>query len=63
MDVIGEFGACKVTGLPSGLTPHQLSYLVGPRIYFPTYGRVFPFAQALFGGEQLSAGAAAFGSA
>src|SRR6202163_458674 len=61
--VIGEFGACKVTGLPSGLTSHELSYLVGPRIYFPTRGRVFPFVQALFGGEQFSAGATGLGSA
>jgi outer membrane immunogenic protein len=61
--VIGEFGACKVTGLPSGFTSHELSYLVGPRVYFPTHGRLFPFVQALFGGEQLSAGATGFGSA
>src|SRR6202171_6278507 len=40
--VIGEFGACKVTGLPSGLTFHQLSYFVGPRIYFPPRGSGFP---------------------
>jgi outer membrane immunogenic protein len=61
--VIGEFGACKVTGLPSGLTSHELNYLFGPRVYFPTRGRVFPFVQALFGGEQFSAGATGLGSA
>ena len=61
--VIGEFGACKVTGLPSGLSSHELSYLAGPRVYFPTRGRVFPFVQALFGGEQFSAGATGLGSA
>src|ERR1700756_5979596 len=45
--VIGEFGGCKVTGLPSGTTSHELSYLFGPRVYFPTrHGRVFPFVQA-----------------
>jgi hypothetical protein len=60
--VIGEFGACKVTGLPSGLTLHELSYLGGPRIYFPTHGRVFPFVQALFGGEQFTANATGLGS-
>jgi outer membrane immunogenic protein len=62
--VIGEFGACKVTGLPSGTTAHELNYLFGPRVYFPTqHGRVFPFVQALLGGEQFSAGATGLGSA
>jgi outer membrane immunogenic protein len=62
--LIGEFGGCKVTGLPSGATAHELDYLFGPRVYFPTqHGRVFPFVQALFGGEQFSAGATGFGSA
>ena len=62
--VIGEFGACKITGTPSGTSAHELNYLFGPRIYFPTNrGRVFPFVQALFGGERFSAGASGFGSA
>lgn len=61
--VIGEFGACNVTGLPSGVTSHGLNYLFGPRVYFPTRGRVFPFVQALFGGERFSAGATGLGSA
>jgi len=52
--VIGEFGGCKVTGLPSGYSAHTLNYLFGPRLYFPTHGRVFPFVQALFGGERAS---------
>jgi len=62
LGVIGEFGACKVTGLPSGATAHELNYLFGPRMYFPTHGRVFPFVQALFGGEQFSAGVSGLGS-
>jgi opacity protein-like surface antigen len=62
--VIGEFGACKVTGMPSGATAHELNYLFGPRIYFPSSrGRVFPFVQTLFGGERFTAGATGFGSA
>ena len=61
--VIGEFGGCKVTGLPSGTSAHELDYLFGPRVYFPTQGRVFPFVQALLGGEQFSAGVTGFGSA
>ena len=60
--VIGEFGGCKVTGLPSGATAHELNYLFGPRVYFVGHGRVFPFVQALFGGEQFSAGATGLGS-
>lgn len=60
--VIGEFGACKVTGLPSGATAHEMDYLFGPRIYFHSSGRVFPFVQALFGGERFSAGVTGVGS-
>jgi opacity protein-like surface antigen len=60
--VIGEFGGCKVTGLPSGTSAHQLSYLFGPRLYFQPHGRIFPFVQALFGGDQLSAGLSGVGS-
>jgi opacity protein-like surface antigen len=61
--IIGEFGGCKVTGLPSGTSAHELDYLFGPRVYFPTRGRVFPFVQALVGGERFSAGVTGFGSA
>ena len=61
--LIGEFGGCKVTGLPSGVSSHELDYLFGPRFYVPTHGRVFPFVQVLFGGERFSAGVTGFGSA
>jgi opacity protein-like surface antigen len=61
--VIGDVGGCKVTGLPSGITSHEINYLFGPRVYFPTRGgRVFPYVQTLFGGEQFSAGATGLGS-
>jgi outer membrane immunogenic protein len=61
--VIGEFGGCKLTGLPSGVTAHELSYLFGPRVYFPmSRGRVFPFVQALFGGDRFSGGVSGLGS-
>jgi outer membrane immunogenic protein len=63
LGLIGEFGGCRVTGLPTGVSSHELDYLFGPRLYFPTHGRVFPFVQALFGGEQFSAGATGVGSA
>jgi opacity protein-like surface antigen len=61
--VIGEFGGCKVTGLASGVSSHALNYLFGPRLYFPTRGRVLPFVQVLVGGERFSAGATGLGSA
>ena len=61
--VIGEFGGCKVTGLPSGATAHEMDYLFGPRFYFPTHGRVYPFVQVLAGGERFSAGVTGLGSA
>jgi len=60
--IIGEFGACKVTGLATGVSAHEMDYLFGPRIYFPTHGRVYPFVQALFGGERFSAGVTGVGS-
>jgi len=60
--IVGEFGACKVTGLPSGATAHEMDYLFGPRVYFHAHGRVYPFVQALFGGERLSAGLTGVGS-
>jgi len=62
LGVIGDFGGCKVTGLPSGTSAHELNYLVGPRLYFRPQGRVFPFVQALVGGERFSAGITGVGS-
>lgn len=53
--IVGEFGACKVTGLPSGASAHEMNYLFGPRVHFSSHGRISPFVQALFGGERLSA--------
>ena len=60
--IIGEFGGCRVTGLPSGTSAHELSYLFGPRLYFRPQGRVFPFVQVLAGGEQFSAGISGLGT-
>jgi opacity protein-like surface antigen len=62
LGIVGEFGACKVTGLPSGVSSHEMDYLFGPRVYFHPQGRVFPFVQALFGGERFSAGVTGVGS-
>jgi len=60
--IVGEFGGCKVTGLPSGTSAHEMNYLFGPRLGFSSHGRVFPFVQALFGGERFSAGVTGIGS-
>lgn len=61
--IVGEFGACKVTGLPAGASAHEMDYLFGPRVYFRAQGRVYPFVQGLFGGERFSAGVTGVGSA
>lgn len=53
--VVGDVGGCKITGLPSGTSSHELNFLFGPRVAFRNYGRVTPYVQALFGGEKASA--------
>lgn len=61
--VVGDFGGCKITGLPAGTSSHAINYLFGPRVSFHSYGRVTPYAQVLFGGERFSANATGVGSA
>lgn len=61
--VIGEFGGCKVTGMPSGTSAHEMNYLFGPRLSFGNHGgRIYPFVQTLLGGERFSAGVSGVGS-
>ena len=60
--VVGEFGACRVTGLPSGVSAHELDYLFGPRVYFHPHGRLFPFVQGLFGGDRFTGSLSGAGS-
>src|SRR6266849_7472310 len=60
--IVGEFGACKVTGLASGASAHEMDFLFGPRMYFHAHGRLNPFVQGLFGSERLSAGFTGAGS-
>jgi opacity protein-like surface antigen len=55
LGVVGEFSGCKVTGLPSGVSAHTLTYLFGPRVTYRGYGRLEPFGEALFGGAHVSA--------
>ena len=53
--MVGEFSGCKVTGLPSGVSAHTFTYLVGPRLTYRGSGGFEPFAEALFGGMNASA--------
>ena len=48
---VGDFAACKVTGLPSGVNLHEVNYLFGPRVSYRSIGSFTPFAQVLFGGQ------------
>src|SRR5260370_36152412 len=51
LGVAGDFGYCKVTGLPSGTSAHAVNYLFGPRVTFRASGPLTPFAHVLFGGQ------------
>ena len=53
--VVADIGGCKVTGLPTGASSHEINYLFGPRFSYRTYGRFTPYAQVLLGGETASA--------
>jgi opacity protein-like surface antigen len=57
LGVVGDFGICRVSGLPSGVSAHDINYLFGPRITYRNYGKWNPFAQALFGGQHLGTNA------
>lgn len=60
--IVGEFSACKFTGLPSGVNAHAMSFLFGPKLYFHAHGRINPFVQGLFGSDRFSAGFTGVGS-
>jgi len=51
--VVGDFGYCKVTGLPSGTSVHAVNYLFGPRVTYRSAGSFTPFAHVLFGGQHF----------
>jgi len=55
--LVGDVGGCKVTGLASGSSAHEINYLFGPRFSYRNYGRLTPYAQVLFGGERATASA------
>jgi len=60
--VVGDFGACKITGQPSGTSAHLVNYLFGPKLTYRSHGRLSPFAQVLFGGERIGVSATGLGS-
>ena len=53
LGVVGDFGYCKVTGLPSGTSAHAVNYLFGPRVTYRSYGSLMPFGQVFFGGQHF----------
>ena len=55
----GDLGVCKETG---GSTFHNVNYLFGPRFSYRSYGKITPFAQALFGGQHAAGSNLAFDS-
>lgn len=53
LGAVGDFGFCKETGLPSGVSARDYNYLFGPRVTYRSYGKWNPFGQVLFGGHHL----------
>jgi opacity protein-like surface antigen len=48
-----DLGGCKVTGLQSGLSANQFTYLFGPRFTYRNSSRFQPFFEVNFGGDRL----------
>lgn len=53
LGAVGDFGVCRETGLPSGVSAHDINYMFGPRVTYRSYGKLNPFGQVLFGGQHL----------
>jgi hypothetical protein len=53
--IIGEFGAYRFGGLPTGLNSTMYTYMFGPRYTIRHFAFGTPFAQALVGGGRLNA--------
>jgi opacity protein-like surface antigen len=60
--VVGDFGGCRVSGLPSGVSSHAYTYLFGPRVSYRNTSPLTPYAQVLFGGERATASVSGVGS-
>lgn len=59
---VGDFGICRVTGLPSGASAHDINYLFGPRVTYRSYGKLNPFGQFLLGGQHEGTNGPSFNS-
>jgi Outer membrane protein beta-barrel domain len=55
LGVVGDWGIYHAT--PLGVSLNTATFLFGPRVSYRSSDRVTPFAQVLFGGGHLSAGA------
>lgn len=53
--VLGDLGAYRFGGLPSGVSSNMYTYLFGPRFSFHRFHRATPFVQGLLGGGHLMA--------
>lgn len=62
LGIVGDFGFCNDTSLPTGFTSHYTNYLFGPRVSFRNYGRLVPYAQFLLGGAHSTFNGAPPGS-
>jgi opacity protein-like surface antigen len=59
---VGDFGYCKETGLPSGVTAHDFNYMFGPRVTYRNLAKLNPFGQLLLGGQHLGTNGPSFNS-
>lgn len=55
LGLAADLGGCVVTGLQSGLSSNNFTYLFGPRFTYRNSSAVQPFFEVNFGGDRLSA--------
>lgn len=54
LGIVAEFGGNRITGLPTGVSGHLLTYMFGPRFTYRASEKVEPFVHSLFGGAHVS---------
>lgn len=54
LGLAADLGGCKVTGLQSGISVNQFTYLFGPRFTYRNHSKFTPFFEVNFGGDRLS---------
>ena len=59
LGAVGDLGVCKETGLPAGISLHDVNHLFGPRFSYRSGRKLTPFAQVLFGGQHEAGNGAA----